>query len=132
MVKFDRIVLFNGETPTVTPLVLAGDVDYATHGFPPATEKEYIQQGIRILRPPNYNGPALYLNHTVHPFEMKEFRQALAYAIDRQQNGTVSLGESGKPPKSTWQASRTTLCRQLAERRDARRAQPLRVGLSQS
>jgi peptide/nickel transport system substrate-binding protein len=98
-VKFDKIVIYNGETPTVTPLVLAGDVDYATHGFPPATEKEYIEQGIRILRPPNFNGPALYLNHTVHPFEMKEFRQALAYAIDRQQNGTVSLGESGKPPK---------------------------------
>lgn len=96
-VQFDRIVNFNGETPTITPLVLAGDIDYATHGFPPATEREYIAQDIRILRPPNFNGPALYLNHTIHPFEMKEFRQALAYAIDRGQNGTVSLGESGVP-----------------------------------
>ncbi|MEZ4581780.1 MAG: ABC transporter substrate-binding protein [Caldilineaceae bacterium] len=34
-VKFDRIVNFNGETPTITPLVLAGDIDYATHGFRP-------------------------------------------------------------------------------------------------
>ncbi|MCB0015990.1 MAG: hypothetical protein KDE34_28940, partial [Anaerolineales bacterium] len=98
-VKFDRIVNFNGETPTITPLVLAGDIDYATHGFPPATEKEYISQGIRILRPPNFNGPALYFNYDVHPFEMKEFRQAMAYAIDRGQNGTVSLGLSGVPSK---------------------------------
>jgi peptide/nickel transport system substrate-binding protein len=95
--KFDRLVIFNGETPTVTPLVLAGDIDYATHGFPPATEREYIDQGIRILRPPNFGGPALVFNHTIHPFEMKEFRQALAYAIDRGQNGAVSLGDSGKP-----------------------------------
>lgn len=95
-VKFDRIVNYNGETPTVTPLVLAGDVDYATHGFPPATEQEFIAQGIRVIRPPIYTGPALYFNMTVHPFELKEFRQALAYAIDRDQNGTISLGDSAK------------------------------------
>ena len=95
-VKFDRLVNYNGETPTVTPLVLAGDVDYATHGFPPATEKEYIDKGYRILRAPNYNGPALYLNHTVAPFDKKEVRQALAYAIDRNENGVVSLGDSGR------------------------------------
>jgi hypothetical protein len=59
MVKFDKLVNYNGETPVVTPLVLSGDVDYATHGFPPATEKEYINLGYRILRAPNYNGPAL-------------------------------------------------------------------------
>lgn len=96
LVKFDRLVNFNGETPVVTPLVLSGDVDYATHGFPPATEKEYINLGIRILRAPNYNGPALYLNHAVAPFDKKEVRQALAYAIDRNENGVVALGDSGR------------------------------------
>jgi len=95
-VKFDRLVNFNGETPVVTPLVLAGDVDYATHGFPPATEREYINLGYRIIRAPNYNGPALYLNHKVAPFDQKEVRQALAYAIDRNENGVVSLGDSGR------------------------------------
>lgn len=95
-VKFDKIVNFNGETPVVTPLVLAGEVDYATHGFPPATEREYIDLGYRIIRPPIYSGPALYFNMTIHPFELKEFRQALAYAIDRDQNGTIALGESGR------------------------------------
>ena len=39
-VLFDRIVNYNGETPDVTPLVLAKDVDYATHGFPVATENQ--------------------------------------------------------------------------------------------
>lgn len=95
-VKFDRIVNFNGETPDVTPLVLARQVDYATHGFPPATEAQFVADGTRIIRGPLYTGPALYFNMTVHPFEMPEFRQAMAYVLDRDENGFVSLGESGK------------------------------------
>lgn len=94
-VNFDIVYSYNGETPTVTPLVLAQQVDYATHGFPPATEMAYISSGVRILRPPIYSGPALYFNHTIYPFNVKEVRQAIAYAIDRQENGTVSLGQSG-------------------------------------
>ncbi len=96
-VKFDRLVNYNGETPVVTPLVLSGDVDYATHGFPPATEREFISLGYRIIRPPIYTGPALYLNHQVHPFELKEVRQALAYAINKEENGFIALAESAKP-----------------------------------
>lgn len=95
-VKFDKLVNFNGETPDVTPLVLAGDVDYATHGFPPATEREYIDLGYRIIRAPNYNGPALYLNHALAPFDKKEVRQAIAYTIDRNENGVISLADSGR------------------------------------
>jgi peptide/nickel transport system substrate-binding protein len=95
-VMFDRIVNFNGETPDVTPLVLARQVDYATHGFPPATEAQFIADGTRIIRGPLYTGPALYFNMTIHPFELPEFRQALAYAIDRDENGFISLAESGK------------------------------------
>ncbi len=98
-IKFDKIVLYNGETPTVTPLVLAGDVDYATHGFPMATEQQYKDMGLRITRAPTYSGPAIFFNHDIAPFDKVEFRQAVAFAIDRQQNGTVSLGESGKAMK---------------------------------
>ena len=96
-VKFDRMVNYNGETPVVTPLVLSGDVDYATHGFPPATVKEFISKGYRVLRPPVRNGPTIGFNMAVHPFEIKEFRQAIAYAIDRKQNGQVAFGDSGVP-----------------------------------
>ncbi|MEM7125780.1 MAG: ABC transporter substrate-binding protein [Chloroflexota bacterium] len=94
-VNFDRMVNYNGETPVVTPLVLAGDVDYATHGFPPATEREFINNGYRIIRAPIYSGPALTVNHDVHPFGMKEVRQALAYAINKDENAFISLAESG-------------------------------------
>jgi peptide/nickel transport system substrate-binding protein len=38
-------------------------------------------------------------NHTIHPFEVKEFRQAIAYAVDRVQNGKVAFGDSGVPVK---------------------------------
>jgi len=95
-VNFDRIVNFNGETPDVTVLVLAREVDYATHGFPPATEAQFIADGTRIIRGPLYTGPALYFNMTMYPFELPEFRQAMAYAIDRDENGFVSLADSGK------------------------------------
>ncbi len=98
-VNFDKLVIFNGETPTVTPLVLAGDIDYATHGFPPATEKQFIEQGLRIARPPIYSGPAIYFNHSIYPLNRAEVRQAIAYAVNRAENGTVSLGESGKAVK---------------------------------
>ncbi len=98
-VKFDKVYSYNGETPTITPVVLAQQVDYATHGFPPATEKAFVDAGIRIVRPPTYSGPALYFNQTIYPFNVKEVRQAFAYAIDRNENGTVSLGDSGKAMK---------------------------------
>jgi peptide/nickel transport system substrate-binding protein len=95
VVLFDRAVVWNGETEAVTPLVSNGDLWYATHGFPPATEAAFIEQGIDIIRGPGYSGPALYVNHSVAPLNRPEVRQAMAYAIDREQNGFVSLGESG-------------------------------------
>jgi peptide/nickel transport system substrate-binding protein len=76
--------------------VLNKDVDYATHGFPPATEQAFQQAGIRIIRPPVYSGPALLFNlDRLSEFSDKRARQAIAYAVDRTQNGTVSLGQSG-------------------------------------
>lgn len=95
IVNFDEILLWNGETDTVTPLVANGELWYATHGFPPATEASFIDAGIDILRGPGYNGPGIYVNHDVYPLNLPEVRQAIAYAIDREENGFVSLAESG-------------------------------------
>lgn len=95
-VRLDRIVLFNGETPQITPLVLAREIDYATHAFPPATDRQFQQQGFRVLRAPAYVGAALYFNHRISPLNRKEVRQAIAHAVNREQNGAVSLGPSGK------------------------------------
>lgn len=95
-VNFDQVVLMNGETPTVTPLVMNREVHYATHGFPPATEMAFDAMGVRILRPPVYGGPALYFNYAENPlFSEVDFRQAIAYAVDRDQNGAIALGRSG-------------------------------------
>lgn len=99
-VAFDKVVLYNGETPDVTPLVLAKNVDYATHGFPPATTKEFTSKGIRILKPPVYSGAALYINLAKLPqFKDPKARQALAYLMKREEVGQVSLGDSGKAVK---------------------------------
>jgi len=95
-IKFDKLRIFNGETPVVTPLVLAKEVDFATHGFPPATEKQFKELGIRIIRPPIYTGPAIYFNYNIYPLNVKEVRQAIAYAIKKEENAFVSLGESAK------------------------------------
>ena len=96
-VAFDRIVDFNGETPDVTPIVLSKDVDYATQGFPPATEQEMLASDIRILRPPIYSGPAIYINYNRlgNVFGDPRVRQAMAMAINRVQNGIIALGDSG-------------------------------------
>jgi peptide/nickel transport system substrate-binding protein len=96
--KFDRIVNYNGEDPgSIASLILLGDVDYATHGFAPASEREMIENGIRIVRPPIYSGPAVYMNFARHGDTLgdKRVRQAIAHAVDRNQNGTVALAESG-------------------------------------
>ena len=94
-VRFDRVVNYNGDMPVITTLALSGDVDYATHAFPPDSERQFISKGYRIIRAPTYSGPALYFNHAIHPFQMKEVRQALAFAINFEENAYFSLADSG-------------------------------------
>lgn len=99
-VPFNKIVLYSGETPDITPVILARNVDYATHGFPVASDKAFQKKGFRIVRPPTYAGSALFLNFAKLPeFTDKKARQALAYALDRHANGQVSLGNSGVAAK---------------------------------
>ena len=94
---FEKMIIYNGEVPAITPIVLSKDVDYATHGFPLATEKSFKEQGIRILRPPTYSGPALYFNYAkIKAVADPRVRQAIAHAIDMNENGTVSLADSAK------------------------------------
>lgn len=95
IVRFDEVVLWNGETEVATPLVSSGEMHYGTYGFPPATEAAFVDLGVSILRPPGYSGPAIYVNHSVYPLNRVEVRQAIAHAIDREENGFVSLAESG-------------------------------------
>ncbi|MCX5986833.1 MAG: ABC transporter substrate-binding protein [Chloroflexi bacterium] len=99
-VGFDSVVLYNGETPTISSVVLSKEVDYATHGFPPATERAFKDLGFRILRPPTYGGPALFFNYAKMPaIAPKAVRQAIAHAIKREIGAAAALGESAEPPK---------------------------------
>lgn len=101
IVNFDRIVLYNETTAASIPtLILAKSIDYATSGFSPATEQQMVKSGLRIVRPPTYFGPALYMNFAkTKPLADPRVRQALARAINKKQNGTVSLGKSGIPSR---------------------------------
>jgi peptide/nickel transport system substrate-binding protein len=99
-VNFDKVVLYQGETAQVTPLVLAGDVDYATHGFPLATDKAFVDAGIRVVRPPAYSGPAIVFHwEKAAAFQDKRLRQAVAYAINKDESAKVTYGDSAKPQK---------------------------------
>ncbi|HWV23690.1 MAG TPA: ABC transporter substrate-binding protein [Thermomicrobiales bacterium] len=94
--KFDRIINYNGETDTISAVVLSKEIDYATHGFSVATEKQMLDSGIRVVRPPVYSGPAIYINYgTLTEFADERVRQAIAMAVNRAQNGQIALGESG-------------------------------------
>lgn len=95
VVAFDEVIAWNGETETVFPLLQDGQLWYATHGFAPAQEEAHISKGLDIIRNPYYNGPAIYFNHSVGPLSDPILRQAVAHVVDREENGFVSLGESG-------------------------------------
>src|SRR5918997_1414189 len=99
-INFDKMIIYNGEVPAVTPIILSNDVDYATHGFPLATERTFEEQGIRILRPPTYSGPALYFNYAkIKAVADPRVRHAIAHAIDMYENATVSLADSARRSK---------------------------------
>jgi len=99
-VNFDKIVIFQGETAEVTPLVLNGDIDYATHGFPLATDKAFQDKGYRIIRGPILTGPALYINWEKAPeLQDKRLRQAIAMAFNREEAGKIFYGTSARAPK---------------------------------
>ena len=99
-VNFDKLVIYQGETAQVTPLVLAGDVDYATHGFPLATDKAFTDQGIRVVRGPAYTGPAIVFHwEKAAPFQDKRLRQAVAHAINKEESATITYGASAKVQK---------------------------------
>ncbi len=101
--NFDKIVIYNGDTDQVTPVILAGDLDYSTSFFPIASEKAFEGTGIKIIRGPFYTGPALYFHWENAPqFQDVKVRQAVAWAIDRDQGNHVAYGDKTQAPQ--WAA----------------------------
>lgn len=102
-VNFDKIVILNGDTDQVTAPILAGEVDYSTSFFPIASEKAFEGQGIKIVRGPFYTGPALYFHWENAPqFQDVRLRQAVAWALDRDQANHVAYGDKTQAPQ--WAA----------------------------
>ncbi|HEV8536851.1 MAG TPA: ABC transporter substrate-binding protein [Candidatus Limnocylindria bacterium] len=99
-VNFDKIVIYQGETQEITPVVLNGDIDYATHGFPLATDRAMQEKGFRIVRGPLFTGPALYFHwENAKEFQDKRLRQAVAMAFNRDEAGKIFYGSSARAPK---------------------------------
>lgn len=97
-VGFEKIVLFYGETTASVPLVLAGELDYSSHGYTPSDITAFEQlPNVEIIRGPTGTGPAIWFNQSIAPLDKKELRQAFAHIIDRAENAQVALGAAGKP-----------------------------------
>lgn len=99
-IEFQTIVLYNGETEDITPLVLDGTIDYATHNFPVSTVREWESMGLETKMPPALNGHAIMFSLGRRPeFADPLFRQAMAHCFDRDEARTIVQDEFGRTPE---------------------------------
>ena len=99
-VAFDSIRVYNGETEDITPLVLDGTIDYATHAFPVSTQQEWEAAGVETKMPGIYNGTGLTFSMGNHEeFNDVRFRRAIAHAFDREEGSIIAMDESGQAPE---------------------------------
>ena len=90
-VHFDKVIVYNGDVPDLTPLVLNGAVDYLTHQFPAPSIETFLKMGYTTIQLTGVDGIAVYFNQAVKPLDQKEVRQAIAYVIDRSRVGELAL-----------------------------------------
>lgn len=90
-VNFDKVLVYNGGVPDLTPLVLNKEVDYLTHQFPAASMQTFKGAGYDTIQLQGVDGIAMYINEAVKPLDVKEVRQAFAYVIDRNRIGELAL-----------------------------------------
>lgn len=99
-VTFDQIVIYDGETEDITPLVLDGTIDYATHAFPIATQEEWEAQGVETRYPGIYTGGGVWLSLGRHAeFNDVRVRRAFAHLFDRREATTAVYGDDGVTPE---------------------------------
>ncbi|TYO95289.1 ABC transporter substrate-binding protein [Desulfallas thermosapovorans] len=84
-----------------------GEVNAAE--VPPEVVEGLQKDGITVTSGPHFWNTKLMINHTMEPFSHKEFRQALAYAIDREElarvvgrGHAVAASPGMLPPDSDW------------------------------
>lgn len=90
-VKFDKVVVYNGDVPDLTTLALNGEVDYLTHQFPATSLAAFEKLGYTTIQLTGVDGIAIYFNENVAPLGDKLVRQAIAYVVDRAKIGELAL-----------------------------------------
>ncbi|NLA54616.1 MAG: hypothetical protein GX858_09755 [Clostridiales bacterium] len=90
-VNFDKVIVYNGDVPDLTPLVLNGEVDYLTHQFPAPSLETFLKMGYTTIQLQGVDGIAIYFNEALKPLDQKEVRQAIAYVVDRNRVGELAL-----------------------------------------
>ncbi len=90
-VHFDTLMIYNGDVPDLTPLVLSGEMDYLTHIFPASSMQAFEQMGYDFIQLPGVDGLAIYFNHAIEPLGDVRVRQAIAHVIDRERIGRLAL-----------------------------------------
>lgn len=96
-VKFGELKLWAGETEVTAPLILSGELAHSTNVYPPATIASFEQAEVNLLEMPRGYGPALLMQYDVYPLNIKEVRQAMAYAIERSENAFLTNGIGATP-----------------------------------
>ena len=91
VVQFDKVYVYNGDVPELTPLVLSNEIDYLTHVFPAGTNAAFKGKGIEFIQTPGMDGLAIYFNHHHPQLGLLEVRKAIAHAIDRGEVGALAL-----------------------------------------
>ena len=90
-VQFDKLIIYNGDVPDLTPLVLNKQVDYLTHQFPSSSIETFKALGYKTIQIQGMDGIALYFNCALEPLDSTAVRQAISYVIDRERVGQLAL-----------------------------------------
>ncbi len=100
-IDLNKIIVNYGQTAQTVPLLLSNQLDYTTDVLTPTDVRavEAARKNIELIKTPLSTGTGLWLNESRPLFAHKEFRQAVAYALDRGRNAKVSLGDAAKPIK---------------------------------
>ncbi len=103
----DRLCFVKTSEEVVSAALMQGEVDAAD--IHPEMAEALESKGFNIIKSPYAWNAKMTINHQKEPLNRKEFRQALAYAIDRQelvditQRGNAIPGSPGLlPPDNPW------------------------------
>lgn len=103
----DRVIFMKISSQMIPAALKQGTVDAGS--IPADIAEDMAESGFTVLRCPYGWNAKLMINHTKEPLSSREFRQALAYAIDQEalvditQRGYGLAGSPGMiPPDSPW------------------------------